>query len=144
MDARVAFARGRELIDPVLAAHGFAFDEAKAAARSSGSVARGAYVRDDRRLELGYRRGTLDVVVYQVGDRVLTHDAYMHAVLGPVGSNMFPAMAGDPLDGFRYLAHDLRNYAHGFLAGPSTHFALIADRAAAVAQTDGKTTLYRR
>lgn len=144
MDARVVFARGRELLDPVLAAHGFAFDEAKAAARSSASVARGAYVRDDRRLELGYRNGLLDVVVYQVGDRVLTHDAYMHAVLGPVGSNMFPAMAGDPLDGFRYLAHDLRNYAHAFLTGPASHFVLIADRAAAVAETDGKTTLYRR
>lgn len=144
MDARTIFAEGRALLDPVLGEHGFVFDEAKSILRSTAAIARGSYVRDDRRLELGYRHGVLDVVVYQVGERVLTHDAYMNAVLGPVGSNMFPAMAGDPLDGFRYLAHDLRNYAHAFLAGPATHFALIADRAAAVAQTDGKTTLYRR
>ena len=144
MDARTTFAEGRALLDPILAAHGFTFDEAKAAERSTNVIARGAYVRDDRRLELGYRHGALDVVVYQVGERVITHDAYMAAVLGPVGSNMFPALAGDPLDGFRYLAHDLRNYAHVFLTGSATHFGHIADRAAAVTDSDGKTTLYRR
>ena len=108
MDARTTFAEGRALLDPVLASHGFTFDEAKPAERSTDVIARGAYMRDDRRRELGYRHGALDVVVYQLGGRLITHDAYMAAVLGPVGSNMFPALAGDPLDGFRYLAHDPR------------------------------------
>lgn len=140
MDPRQTLASGRALLDPVLHPHGFVFDEAHAVAHSSPTFARGAYVRGDRRLELGFRQW-LEVVAYQVGDTIITHDAYMRAVLGPVGSNMYPTAVGDPLDGFRYLAHDLACYAGIFLHGSDEHFRRIAERAAS--SVDARTTLYR-
>lgn len=140
-DARVLLADGRALLDPVLAAHGFSFDAAKSERVSTAAFARGAYLKGDRRLELGCR-DLLGTVAYQVGTLVLSHDAYMRAVLGPVGSNMYPSFSGEPLDGFRYLKHDLERYAAVFLHGSDEHFKGIVARAADIG--DDRTTQYRR
>lgn len=140
-DARTILARGRELLDPVLAAHGFR--AVGGDTNDSGTFARVAYAKDNRRLELGCRE-QLTVVVYQLDDLVLTHDDYMSAVLGPAGSNMYPCFTGDPLDGFRHLKHDLEHYAGSFLHGSADAFRTIVKRAHEVAGADVRTTLYRR
>jgi hypothetical protein len=142
VDARDVLALGRSLLDSVLVPHGFAFDEAASAARSTEAFARGAYVRDGRRLELGCRE-MLAIVVYQLDELLLTHDAYMQTVLGPAGSNMYPCFTGDPLDGFRHLKHDLDLYATIFLRGSDAQFRQIVARAQS-SQADERTTLYRR
>ena len=87
----------------------------------------------DRRIELHFRR-ILGAVVYHVGDLSLSHEAYMRAVLGLDGSNEFPHFTGDPLDGFRHLAHDLSTYCGAFLKGPPAHFREIVRRAGEQAQ----------
>lgn len=133
--------RGRAIIDAVLAAHGFAFDHGHARAISSEEFARGTWVRGDRLLEVGCRE-ELDVVVYRVGEDVLTHEDYMRTVLGPAGSNMFPCVTGDPLDGFRLLANDIAQYAAAFLHGPDEHFRQVVKRSREMQEE--RTTLYRR
>ena len=140
-DAPTLLALGRELLDPVLTKHGFRVETPTV---SGGSAfARVAYVRDDRRLELGCR-DQLSAVVYQIEDLVMTHDAFMGAVLGPAGSNMYPSFSGHPLDGFRHLQHDLEHYAGAFLNGTAEALRTIVKRAQDLAGADARTTLYRR
>ena len=140
-DARALLEQGRELLDPVLVKHGFRVETPETS--NEAAFARVAYVRDERRLELGCR-DQLAAVVYQIDDLVMTHDAYMSAVLGPAGSNMYPSFSGHPLDGFRHLHHDLQHYAGAFLHGTSEAFRTIVRRAHEVAGADARTTLYRR
>ena len=142
VDARETLALGRALLDPVLVSNGFYFDEESSAAHSSEAFARGSYVRGARRLELGCRE-VLAVVVYQLDDLLLTHDAYMQTVLGPAGSNMYPCFTGDPLDGFRHLKHDLEHYGTIFLRGTDAQFRHIVTRSQTLG-ADERTTLYRR
>jgi hypothetical protein len=142
VDARETLAQGRALLDPVLAAHGFHFDEAASTAHSTDAFARGTYLRDGRRMELGCRE-ELVAVVYQLEELIITHDTYMHTVLGPAGSNMFPCFTGDPLDGFRHLKHDLELYATVFLRGTDAQFRQLVARSRTIA-ADERTTLYRR
>jgi hypothetical protein len=142
LNANAALALGCEILDPVLALHGFAFEPRASGSPNGETFARGAYVRLDRRLELGFKQ-SLAVVIYQVGTLVLTHDSYMQAVLGPAGSNMYPSFTGDPLDGFRHLRHDLESYAGVFLHGPPEHFRQIVERAGKQAAQTARTTLYR-
>lgn len=142
MDARTILSRGRGLLDDVLEAHGFTAVEPDVQ-HDPSAFARLSYVKGDRRLELGCR-DQLAVVVYQLGDLVVTHDAFMAAVLGPAGSNMYPCFTGDPLDGFRHLRHDLESYAGAFLHGTDDGFRTIVRRAQEMMGTQERTTLYRR
>jgi len=142
VDAREILAQGRALLDPVFSTHGFHFDEESSAAHSSDAFARGTYVRNGRRVELGCR-DELVAVIYQLDEMLLTHDAYMRAVLGPAGSNMYPCFTGDPLDGFRHLKHDLELYASIFLRGSDAQFRQIVARSQEQSGDD-RTTLYRR
>jgi hypothetical protein len=143
VSATEILALGRAVLDPILSHHGFVFDEAHANAHSNERFARGSWVRGNRRMEVGCRE-ELDVVLYEVGGDLVAHDAYMRTVLGPVGSNMFPCVTGDPIDGFRHLAYDLERYAGAFLSGTDEHFKLIVQRAQLLAEGDERTTLYRR
>jgi len=140
-DARSLLTQGRELLDPLLVKHGFRVETPET--NNETSFSRVAYVRDDRRLELGCR-DQLAAVVYQVDDLVMTHDAYMGAVLGPAGSNMYPSFSGHPMDGFRHLHHDLQHYAGAFLHGTTAALKTIVRRAQEVAGAEARTTLYRR
>lgn len=143
MNGRSTLALGRPILDPVLTARGFAFEEKPPGRGRDDGIARAAYVRGDRRLELGVHQ-SLAMVVYQVAGMILSHERYMQAVLGPAGSNMYPSFTGDPLDAFRHLAHDLESYGGVFLAGPDEHFRQIVERAGDPSLIDARTTLYRR
>jgi hypothetical protein len=142
MDARTTLSHGRGLLDDLLVANGFTPVEPEMP-HDTAAFARIAYVKDNRRLELGCRE-QLAVVVYQVDALVVTHDAFMAAVLGPAGSNMYPCFTGDPLDGFRHLRHDLENYAGAFLHGTEEGFRTIVRRAQEMMGHQERTTLYRR
>ena len=122
LDPLTALERGRAILDPVLVPCGFTFVGPEVA---TDAVASGAYVRDNRRLELAYRSGALGHVVYQVGEHRLAHEAYMRLVLGPEGSNEYPGFAKDPMMAFHHLAHDLEHYAAAFVSGSDEHFAQI-------------------
>jgi hypothetical protein len=65
-------------------------------------------------LELG---SALQRVVYRIDQLWLEHAPYMRALSVPVGKNAYPGFSSDPLDGFRHLAADLKNYTQEFFTG---------------------------
>ena len=121
-------AAGCAVLEPVLAAHGFAWVPGAAGHGSGGDFASGSYVRGTRRLELHFRH-SLGLVTYHLGERSLDHEAYMRVAAGANGGNQYPGFSFDPIDGFRHLAHDLSKFCQSFLAGSDEDFNGIASRA---------------
>jgi hypothetical protein len=117
---------GVEILEPVLAPHGFLYAPLGAGEGSGGPFASGEFRRDRagdvRRLELHFRRG-LGLVVYAINDVTLSHVDYMRA-LGAKAE--YPGFPRDPLDGFRGLAHDLGRHAGDFLHGAGNEFTRAA------------------
>jgi hypothetical protein len=107
---------GCNLLDPVIKPYGFHFVLGASGKGSGGHFASGCYVRDDRRLELHFRH-SLGLVIYHLGDAAVSHQAYLQALTQGGGGNLYPGFSGDPLDGFRHLAHDLQRFAGDFLYG---------------------------
>jgi hypothetical protein len=95
---------------------GFRFEERAEGVGSGGAFAWGEFVRDDRRLELHFRR-SLGLVTYHLGNHALSHEGYLRAMGVPPGANQYPGFSDDPLDGFRHLAHDLRAFVSEFVRG---------------------------
>lgn len=134
------FAQGVALLLGVVGPHGFAFAESPPARANDGLlVLSGRFERGTRVLAVTDHDG-LAAAHYTLDAVTITHDAYMLAVLGRDGSNMFPSFRGDLLDGWRHLAHDLRTYAHVFLRGSDAQFA----RVAAIAQREARRPLHGR
>ncbi len=125
IDPGSTFERGRAILDELLTRHGFTFMPEPGMPGAREDEVSGAYVRDDRRIELTFR-GRIANVSYRMADVQMSHEAYMTAVLGRNGSNQFPALRGDELDAFRHLRHDLDCYATAFLRGPDEHVRRIA------------------
>lgn len=135
MDPRELLDTGRSILDPLLEAHGFAFEAGRAGVGSGGPFARGAYVRGDRRLEFSVR-WSLGEVVYRLGDRLLAHEHFMRAV-GAERDAAYPGFSDDPVDGFRHLRTDLERFAGSFLSGSATDFDHLIQQAAATAPRTG-------
>jgi hypothetical protein len=126
MDALDIRRRGVELLTPLFTAHGFAYEPGLADNGSGGFFARGAFVRDNRRLEFSTRY-TLGEVVYRVGDRWLAHEDFMRVTAGR-GNHRYPGFSDDPLDAFRDLAADLNQFGGSFFTGDDIAFgAVIAE-----------------
>jgi len=123
-------AAGRAVLEPVLAPEGFEWVPGGAGHSSGGQFASGSFVRGTRRLELHFRF-SLGLVTYHVGGTSLDHESYMRVVLGGKGGNQYPGFSSDPMDGFRHLAHDLREFGQAFLSGSGEEFYGIALRARA-------------
>ena len=119
--------RGSEILEPVLAPHGFVFEAGEVGKRSGGSFAQGGFVRDNRRLEFSTRH-SLGLVEYRVGSRVIAHEEYMRVVAGR-GNHAYPGFSEDPLEGFRHLASDLERFANIFLDGTDPEFDALVARA---------------
>ncbi|HEV8383673.1 MAG TPA: hypothetical protein VGQ11_02295 [Candidatus Acidoferrales bacterium] len=128
MDADDALRNGCEILNAVLQPQGYVFVEGLSGIGSGGKFASGEYVRNDRRLELHFRF-SLGLVTYHIGNLTLTHEAYMHALLGSNGGNKYPRVSDDPLEAFRDLAYDLKNYCGDFLAGDGDEFARCVKKA---------------
>ena len=118
--------RGAEILEPILKPCGFTFASGDVGKGSGGAYAQGAFVRSNRRLEFSVRH-SLGLVEYHVGQQRITHDDYMRIV--SKGENSYPGFSDDPLDGFRHLASDLKNFCGAFLNGSDADFESI--RAAA-------------
>ena len=121
------FGEGCRLIEPIMDANGFHWEAGRSGTASGGSFASGQYVKDDRRLELHFRR-SLGLVIYHIGAVSLSHDAYMRHVAGCTRAH-YPGFSSDPLDGFVHLAHDLRNFGADFLSGSGQAFQKAKQRA---------------
>src|SRR5215475_12014006 len=128
--------RGCSILDPILLKHGFEREEIVTGKGSGGCFAATNYRNENRTLELHFRY-SLGLVTYHFGSLSLTHEAYMRALLGPKGGNMYPGFSGDPLDGFQELAKDLETKADAFLAGSSVEFGNLVEVAQKQAAVTG-------
>ena len=119
---------GCGILEPILGPHGWRFVAGPSGSGSGGRFAQGDFVRDDRKLELHFRR-SLGLVSYHLGELSLSHDAYMEALLGGRGASRYPGFSANPLDGFRDLAADLEAHCMDFVAGSGEEFRRCAERA---------------
>jgi len=133
IDAVRTLEAGRKLLAPVVESHGFTWEPGSSGSSSGGEFAQGSYVRGERKLELHYRH-SLGLVAYHVGGVSVSHVDYLRGVLGENGANQYPGFSDEPLDAFRYLAHDLDRYCDAFLLGSKQAFAAIVRHAAATAK----------
>jgi hypothetical protein len=116
---------GRKILDPVLVAHGFEFQEGPQGSSSGGEFACGEYIRGDRRLEIHFRF-ELGLVTYHIGSSKLLHTDYMRALLAKAGGSRYPGFSDDPLDAFRDLAYDVEHFCSDFLSGDGAEFKRCA------------------
>jgi len=121
MNTLETFRAGCNILDEVMNPHRFFLVEEASGRSSGGDFASGEYVRVDRRLEIHFRY-SLGLVAYHIGKLLLTHEAYMRAVLGKSGGNRYPGFSDDPLDGFRHLSYDLSHFCEDFLTGSGEEF----------------------
>ncbi|MGA3049092.1 MAG: hypothetical protein ABSD67_20835 [Terracidiphilus sp.] len=108
--------RGSALLAPLLIKHGFIFKALEAGGSSGGYFASGEFVRDTRRLELHFRH-SLGMVTYHLAARSMSHQDYMRSALGRQFASHYPGFSHDPLDAFRDLNMDLKEYGNEFLDG---------------------------
>jgi hypothetical protein len=111
---------GCDILDPVLKPLGFRFTPENAGMGSGGPFASGTYSRGDRSLELHFRH-SLGLVNYHIGDSALDHETYMR-LLGVRDKCSYPDFPKMPLDSFRSLANDLKQYCSDFLTGAGDQF----------------------
>lgn len=116
---------GCSILDPLMKAHGFSFNQEKAGRGSGGPFASASYVNGERELELHFRY-SLGLVTYHFGQIEIGHESYMHAVIGTNGKNQYPGFSDDPLDEFRGLAFDLEHFGDAFMHGDFDDFSRIA------------------
>ena len=118
---------GVKILDPVLLPSGFRFQFQKEGRGPGGNFAWGAFVREDRRLELHFRH-SLGLVRYHVGEQSASHESYMRE-LGMRNQCRYPRFSDDPMAAFRDLAHDL-GFADDFLSGSAAVLRTAAAREA--------------
>lgn len=109
-----ALLNGAHILESVLLPNGFQFHFRGEGKGSGGYFAWGEFVREDRRLELHFRR-SLGFVRYHEGDQSASHEAYMRE-LGVWGQCRYPGFSEDLEAPFHGLAHDL-GFAEEFLSG---------------------------
>ncbi len=108
---------GCDILDEVLLPHGFQRGEITSGKGSGGHFAMCFYGRADRRLELHFR-WALGIVVYHFGTLSASHEDYMLTMLGFNGGNHYPGFArNDPLEHFRQVSYDLKNFGDDFFNG---------------------------
>jgi len=119
---------GVQILEAVLLPRGFHFQFDGEGSGSGGDFARGAFVREDRRLEIHFRR-SLGLVRYHIGEKSASHESYMRE-LGVWDQCRYPGFSNDPRNEFDELAHDL-SYAADFLVGSASTLRQAAAKEAA-------------
>ena len=112
---------GRKILDGALSPHGFVFQKNRSGKSSGGNFASGFYIRGDRKFEF-HVRYSLGLVTYHIGSVSLTHELYMHALLGSQGGNHYPDFSEDVMSSFENLKYDLEHYCGDFLSGDGGEF----------------------
>jgi hypothetical protein len=105
---------GAELLASLLAPKGFTFEIPGCGKGSGATFAFGQFQRAERGLEFHFRY-SLGMVSYHLGPRSMSHEDYMHAVLGKRNASKYPGFSNQPLDAFRDLLSDLREHGSDFL-----------------------------
>ena len=124
---------GSSILEPLLLKHGFSFLALDAGSSSGGRFATGAFCRATRRLELHFRH-SLGMVTYHLGNRSMSHEAYMRSVLGVPFASHYPGFSDDPLDAFRHRHFDLEKHGQEFLDGTDSCFLRRMDDALAISK----------
>ena len=106
---------GSKIIGVVIEPHGFVWALGKTHTGHPGNAARGAFVKGDRQLELGFR-WSLGPVTYRIGAVSVVHEALMKYA-GHYAEAEYPGFSSDPLDAFRHLAGDLHRFGGDFMFG---------------------------
>ena len=106
---------GAKIVGVVIEPFGFVWALGKTHAGHPGNAARGAFVKGDRQLELGFR-WSLGPVTYRVGAAAVNHEALMKYA-GHYAEAEYPGYSTDPLDAFRHLASDLQKFGGDFMFG---------------------------
>lgn len=119
----VVLLQGSELLKGLFAQHDFAFALLGSGRSSGGQFAYAEFRRGDRRFEFHFRY-SLGMVTYHLGSDWISHYEYMLSVLGKPGLSHYPGFSSDPLDAFRDLRDDLKDYCNEFLEGTDETFLL--------------------
>ena len=121
MNPQEALQAGRQILDPVLLPAGFNYVAGEAGDSSGGPFARAVYAKDDRELELHFRRALM--AAYRVGGKELSHNDYMKRK-GVWAESQYARFSRDgPLDGFRALRADLEKFCAEFIRGSGEEIA---------------------
>jgi hypothetical protein len=107
---------GADLLASLLVPNGFTFEVLGSGKGSGGTFAFGQFHRGERRLEFHFRY-TLGMISYHLGPRSMSHEDYMHAVLGKQHASKYPGFSNQPMDAFRDLLWDLEEHGSEFLVG---------------------------
>ena len=121
IDPEQILLQGAELLKPLFSQHGFAFAQLAAGTGSGGAFATAGFRRADRSFELHFRF-SLGIVTYRIGSESISHEELMCSVLGGPNRSRYPGFSNDPMDAFRDLRDDLREYCSEFLVGPDEAF----------------------
>jgi len=106
---------GSKIVGVVIEPHGFVWTLGKTHQGHPGNAARGAFVKGDRQLELGFR-WSLGPVTYRIGTVSVIHEALMKYA-GHYAEAEYPGFSTDPFDAFRHLAGDLKKFGGDFMFG---------------------------
>jgi hypothetical protein len=109
---------GARVIGVVVEPHGFVWALGKTYEGHPGNAARGAFVKGDRQLELGFR-WSLGPVTYRVGTASVSHEALMKYA-GHHADAEYPGYSTEPLNAFRHLASDIQKFGGDFVFGSGT------------------------
>ena len=121
-DVIATLAAGAKIVGAVIEPHGFVWVPGKTHEGHPGNAARGAFVKGDRQLELGFR-WSLGPVTYRIGTASVSHGALMW-YSGHHADAAYPGYSSDLLDAFRHLASDLQKFGGDFMFGDGA--AIIA------------------
>ena len=108
--------QGVGILDPWLREHGFVYRSLDAGTSSGGNYASGRFMKGIRSLQFHYRHD-LGMVTYHLGERSMSHEGYMWAVLGKQHASHYPGFSDDPMDGFHHLLLDLQEHCSDFIDG---------------------------
>jgi hypothetical protein len=106
---------GAKIVGTVIEPHGFVWALGKTHGGHPGNAARGAFVKGNRQLDLGFR-WSLGPVTYWVGTTSVNHEVLMKYT-GHHAEAEYPGYSTDPLDAFRHLASDLKKFGGDFMFG---------------------------
>lgn len=107
---------GADLPGALLVPNGFAFVVLGAGKGSGGAFAFGQFRRGERRLEFHFRY-SLGMVSDHFGSLSMSHEDFIRAVLGRRHASKYPGFSIEPMDGFRDLLSDLKEYGSDFITG---------------------------
>jgi hypothetical protein len=114
-DVLATLAAGAKIVGRVIEPHGFLWERGKTHVGHPGNAARGAFVKADRRLELGFR-WSLGPVIYRIGAATVSDEALIR-YSGHSADAAYPGYSSDLLDAFRHLASDLQRFGGDFMFG---------------------------